>query len=80
MNEWRVVFWITFVIFAVTTIIYCLWASGELQPWNDPNNMKLITDPSYIENNVVESIEKDRKPIEDEANDDPIPEKKEDKH
>lgn len=29
-------FWIAFVIFIVTTIIYSMWASGEVQPWNDP--------------------------------------------
>lgn len=82
MNEWRVVFWITFVIFAVTTLIYCLWASGDLQPWNEPNNMKLIQDPSYIENNIVESKEKEGKPVEAEDNNDSdsIQEKKDDKH
>lgn len=38
ITEWRVVFWITFVIFAVTTVIYILFASGEVQPWNDTSN------------------------------------------
>lgn len=28
-------FWLTFAIFVVTTIIYVTWASGEIQPWND---------------------------------------------
>lgn len=36
MTEWRVVFWISFVIFMVTTVVYVLWASGEVQPWNNP--------------------------------------------
>lgn len=35
MNEWRIVFWSAFVIFALTSIIYGIWASGELQPWNN---------------------------------------------
>lgn len=42
MKEWRVVFWVTFVVFVVTTIIYCIWASGELQPWNNPERKHLI--------------------------------------
>lgn len=29
-------FWISFAIFMVTTVIYVLWASGEVQPWNNP--------------------------------------------
>lgn len=37
MTEWRVVFWISFAIFMVTTVIYVLWASGEVQPWNTPD-------------------------------------------
>lgn len=28
-------FWVSFGIFMVTTVIYTLWASGEIQPWND---------------------------------------------
>lgn len=36
LHEWRLVFWVTFVVFVVTTIVYVIWASGEVQPWNDP--------------------------------------------
>lgn len=36
ITEWRVVFWISFVIFMVTTVVYVIWASGEVQPWNNP--------------------------------------------
>lgn len=36
LEEWRLVFWITFGIFVITTVAYTLWASGEIQPWNDP--------------------------------------------
>lgn len=39
VNEWRSVFWITFGIFFVTSIVYILWASGEVQPWNTPHLM-----------------------------------------
>lgn len=34
MTEWRAVFWISFGIFVVTTVVYVIWASGEVQPWN----------------------------------------------
>ncbi|XP_031628445.1 putative inorganic phosphate cotransporter [Contarinia nasturtii] len=40
LTEWRIVFWITFVIFGVTTIIYSIWASAEVQPWNTPKEIK----------------------------------------
>lgn len=36
LYEWRVVFWIAFGVFNVTNIIYVLWASGEVQPFNEP--------------------------------------------
>lgn len=35
VGQWRIVFWIAFVIFNVTNIVYIIWASGEVQPWND---------------------------------------------
>lgn len=35
LNEWRIVFWIAFGVFNVTNIIYVIWASAEVQPWND---------------------------------------------
>lgn len=37
--EWRIVFWISFVIFLVTTVVYTIWASGEVQPWNYPKEI-----------------------------------------
>lgn len=35
LNEWRIVFWIVFGVFNVTNIVYIIWASGEVQPWNE---------------------------------------------
>ncbi|KAM7352154.1 uncharacterized protein ACRADG_004794 [Cochliomyia hominivorax] len=34
--EWRLVFWVAFAVLVVTAIIYSIWASGEVQPYNDP--------------------------------------------
>lgn len=28
-------FWITLIIFIITTVSYTIWASAEVQPWND---------------------------------------------
>ncbi|XP_046750564.1 putative inorganic phosphate cotransporter [Diprion similis] len=39
-SEWRIVFWITFVANFVAILIYDLWASGEVQYWNDPDFRK----------------------------------------
>lgn len=40
LYEWRTVFWIAFGVFIVTNIVYIIWASGEIQPFNDPMSMK----------------------------------------
>lgn len=34
--EWRLVFWVAFAVLVVTAFVYCVWASGEVQPYNDP--------------------------------------------
>ncbi|XP_035775354.1 putative inorganic phosphate cotransporter isoform X1 [Anopheles albimanus] len=39
LEEWRIVFWISFAIFNVTNLVYIIWASGEVQPWNTPHLM-----------------------------------------
>lgn len=36
MTEWRLVFWVVFAVFVVTNLIFVLYASGEVQYWNDP--------------------------------------------
>ncbi|XP_053691757.1 putative inorganic phosphate cotransporter [Sabethes cyaneus] len=37
LEEWRIVFWISFAIFHATNIVYCWGASGKVQPWNTPH-------------------------------------------
>lgn len=29
-------FWVAFAVLVVTAIVYCVWASGEVQPYNNP--------------------------------------------
>lgn len=36
ISEWRLVFWIVFMIFLVTNTIFLIYGSSELQEWNDP--------------------------------------------
>uniref|UniRef100_A0A1A9UQA2 Major facilitator superfamily (MFS) profile domain-containing protein n=1 Tax=Glossina austeni TaxID=7395 RepID=A0A1A9UQA2_GLOAU len=37
LEEWRGVFWLAFFVLLVTAVPYCIWESGEVQEWNDPN-------------------------------------------
>lgn len=58
MAEWRIVFWVTFAVFVITTIVYVIWASGEVQPWNEPEDLDQFEDGGAIpESNgkIVES-------------------------
>ncbi|XP_043524974.1 putative inorganic phosphate cotransporter isoform X1 [Frieseomelitta varia] len=36
LSQWRLVFWIVFIVFVVTNLIFILCASGEVEYWNDP--------------------------------------------
>lgn len=40
LSEWRTVFWVTFWIFHVTNFFYIVWASAEVQPFNNPENLE----------------------------------------
>ncbi|XP_063991278.1 putative inorganic phosphate cotransporter isoform X1 [Diachasmimorpha longicaudata] len=35
-EQWRLVFWIVLGVFIVTNVIFVVYASGEVQYWNDP--------------------------------------------
>lgn len=60
LTEWRIVFWITFVIFFVTTVIYVMFASGEIQDWNEPdkprNKLNGTSDVKTEKFGVIEKI------------------------
>ncbi|XP_075148898.1 putative inorganic phosphate cotransporter [Haematobia irritans] len=38
--EWRAVFWLAFTVLSGTAVIYCVWASGEVQPFNNPETLR----------------------------------------
>lgn len=53
--QWRIVFWIAFVVFNVTNIVYVIWASGEVQPWNDGYLVKNVDDSASTSENNYDS-------------------------
>ncbi|XP_016838309.1 putative inorganic phosphate cotransporter [Nasonia vitripennis] len=40
LSQWRVVFWIIFVVLMVSNVFYLIFASGKVADWNDPILMK----------------------------------------
>ncbi|KAK6624061.1 hypothetical protein RUM44_010919 [Polyplax serrata] len=53
VDEWRLVFWVTLGINAVTGLVYLIYGSGELQPWNEygfETNKEEKEDEKEIEN------------------------------
>ncbi|XP_066601353.1 sialin-like isoform X2 [Prorops nasuta] len=40
LMEWRMVFWVVFAVFIVTNLIFVLYASGEVEYWNDPEFLR----------------------------------------
>lgn len=59
-------FWIAFVVFNVTNIVYIIWASGEVQPWNDgvllkkSNDSASTSDDDYdTPNKKIEELKRD---------------------
>lgn len=45
LTEWRGIFWITFVLQVVKLVIFSIWGSGDVQPWDtqsDSDKEKLL--------------------------------------
>ncbi|XP_050079160.1 sialin-like [Anopheles maculipalpis] len=40
LEEWRVVFWIAFAVLNITNVIFIMFASGDIQPWNYPRQQQ----------------------------------------
>lgn len=38
LSEWRSVLWLTFGFSTAKTIIFTLWGSAKIQPWNTSGN------------------------------------------
>lgn len=56
LQQWRTVFWVTFGINAIRTIVYSLWASGEIQPWNEPENVNTFESQKITETEKESTI------------------------
>lgn len=35
MEEWKLVFWLAFVISGIANVLYVVFMSAQIQPWND---------------------------------------------
>lgn len=64
LDEWRTVFWLAFGIFHVTNLVYVVYASGDIQPWNTPHLMNkqsddpIVLDPKDDTNSAVQNNER----------------------
>lgn len=34
MEEWRIMFWISAIVFISATVLFWIFGSAEIQPWN----------------------------------------------
>ncbi|XP_053989030.1 sialin-like [Hylaeus volcanicus] len=41
IEEWRIMFWISAAVFISATVLFWLFGSAEIQPWNDLNQQKV---------------------------------------
>lgn len=66
MEEWRIMFWISAVVFISATILFWLFGSAEIQPWNDSSHIKVPT--SDEEKQINETTTKEAAETETEEN------------
>lgn len=67
VEEWRIMFWISAVVFTSATVLFWLFGSGEIQPWNDSTHTKVPT-ISDEERRINETTTKDMVAEETEEN------------
>ncbi|XP_017798778.1 PREDICTED: putative inorganic phosphate cotransporter [Habropoda laboriosa] len=58
LSEWRLVFWIVFAVFVVTNLIFVLYASGEVEYWNDPEFIRRDREERRMKNGKGQKVEK----------------------
>lgn len=39
-NQWKVIFYMTASIYVLASVIFIIFGSGEVQPWNDEETEK----------------------------------------
>lgn len=60
MEEWRIMFWISAIVFTSATILFWLFGSAEIQPWNDSTHTKVPTvseEEKQINNTMKDGID-----------------------
>lgn len=57
LEQWRFVFWITLVVSMVRALVFLVWGSGEIQPWNYPKK------PLHLECDIRNDSTKNQKLI-----------------
>ena len=68
IEEWRIVFWISAAVFFSATVIFWIFGSADIQPWNDYSQAK-ISDISEEEKHMNQApITKEAQAEEDEEN------------
>ncbi|XP_046751159.1 putative inorganic phosphate cotransporter [Diprion similis] len=56
LSEWRIVFWITFVVYFVTLLVVDVWADGEVQHWNNLNPQSRHQDEVKNETRTTDKV------------------------
>ncbi|XP_014485648.1 PREDICTED: sialin-like [Dinoponera quadriceps] len=67
IEEWRIMFWISAVVFTSATVLFWLFGSAEIQSWNDSTHTKVPT-ISDEERRINETTTKDTLAEETEEN------------
>lgn len=53
IEQWKYIFWIGGLFYIIPALIFMIFGSGEIQPWNNPDESKKLKDSEK-----VESVEK----------------------
>lgn len=54
LSEWRFVFWILFGVSVVSNLLFLIYGSGEVEPWNDPEFVN--ADKEKRRNKFIEEV------------------------
>lgn len=56
LNEWHLIFWIGAAVYIGAGIVFCIFGSGQTQPWNSVGQVPKPTEPANgIDNPAYEA-------------------------
>ncbi|KAG7212844.1 hypothetical protein KM043_002201 [Ampulex compressa] len=67
VEQWRIMFWLSAAVFTSATVLFWLFGSAEIQPWNNVNDNKVPT-LAEEERQMTETTTKELQSEEDEEN------------